>query len=97
MQVLIGNDRAIETGYDEEGHLTVKALPGERTTQIVFPQDTSPFNAFKTTIAALTRHMEPEAKPVWIESDDKTLRRMLTEHFGLQITKSDRPEGWGEN
>lgn len=96
MEVYIGNDHAIETGYNDEGRLVAKNLPGERTTKVAFPPDTTPFVAFKTAIAAMTRHIEPGAKPVWIESDDKALRRMLIEHYGLQITKSDRPDGWGE-
>lgn len=96
MKVSIGNDQAIETGYDSEGKLVAKDLPGQRTTQISFPPDWTPLQAFRATLAALARHMRADAKPVWIESDNKTLRRMLVEHFGLQITKSDRPEGWGE-
>jgi YD repeat-containing protein len=95
MQLTIGNNRAIETGYDDEGNLTSKSLPGERTTHLSFPEGMDSLTAFKTTIAALTRHLEAGAKPVWIESDNKTLRRLLIEHYGLQVTKSNRPDDWG--
>jgi len=97
MHLLIGNDHAIETGYDDEGKLTAKNLSGERVTTLSFPEGMSAFVAFKTAIAALERHLQPGAKPAWIECKDKTLRRLRIEHYGLQVTKSDRPKGWGEN
>ena len=96
MYVKLGSTNAIETYYDEEGALRSRPLPGERTTTVSFPPEISLFEAFSTTLAALERHMEPGTTPVWIESDSKPLRKLLVEHFGLKITKADRPEGWGE-
>jgi len=96
MYVKIGNNRAIETYYDQEGELRARPLPGERTTTLSYPPNIPLLEAFTTTLAALKRHMEEGASPVWIESDSKSLRKLLVEHYGLQITKADRPEGWGQ-
>lgn len=95
MRVEIGNDHAIESYYTEEGKLAYKSLPGEQTTTFTFPEGTTSHNAFVITLNGLKRHMERGAKPAWIESDDKTLRKLLVNHFGLQITKANRPQGWG--
>lgn len=96
MYVKIGNNRAIETYYDERGELKSRPLPGERTTTLSYPKGISLLEAFTTSLEALKRHMEPGATPVWIESDSKSLRKLLVEHFGLQITKANRPKGWGQ-
>lgn len=98
MHVLIGNDSAIQTEGDSAsigGEVPYVPLEGERVTEIRIPADTELMDAFIITVSALKYHIAPGAKPAWIESDNKSLRRLLTEHYGLKVN-ADRPEGWGE-
>ena len=97
MKVEIGNNRAVEAGYNDEGKLVLKPYPGEHVTRITFPPGTSPQQGLILTIKSLERHMEHGATPVWIESDDKQLRKLLVDYYGLQITKANRPDNWGQN
>ena len=94
MFVAIGNDTAVE-GYREEpgGPIVYAELEGQRVTELVIPDDgISIPDAVATVTATLGAHMT--GKPVWIESDNETLRAYLCEFYKVPLTKT-RPATWG--
>lgn len=97
MYVEIGNDHAIE-GYREDGSEEVlyRTVEGERVTRIVFPEDTGTQEAYASAVAALSHHIEYEAKPAWIETDSPALLTLLLEHYGINEKKNVRPATWGK-
>lgn len=100
MFVLIGNATAREPHRDQASDdpekVLFRPLPGERVTELKFPPGTSVPQAYNETIAALGFHMEPGSVPVWIETDNAQLKKLLLDHWGLTATKAKRPAKWGE-
>lgn len=95
--VHVGNDHAIE-GYrdpksDDPDLVRYRPLKGQRVTEVVFPEGTTINDAFTTTVAALSAHMEEDAVPAWVVSDSKGLQALLAENWGdIPTTK---PAKWG--
>ena len=105
MRVEIGNDHAIE-GYrdpasDDPELVRYRPAPGQRTTEVIFPEGVGLQEAFLTVVGLLPQHMEEidadgqAVRPAWIKSDTPALLSLLTDHYGL--TRNVRPRSWGSD
>jgi hypothetical protein len=94
MFVRIGNPRPIEHIRDSEGRRVTAALPPEGITEFLFPEGISIDDATVSVVDAMNYHMERDAKPVWIESDNKPLHKALCRHYSIKMT-AKRPGDWG--
>lgn len=96
MQALIGNPAAIEKVLDRKtGKAMVRSMPGERITTFNFPDDMDIDEVFMNIVDALPSHMQREAKPAWIETDDINLTRKLCSRFSILLKDNKRPKDWG--
>lgn len=95
MHVEIGNKHAIE-GYREGDvdEVLYRSVEGERITTLRFPEGIGIEDAFRTTLVAMSHHIEAGEAPSWIESDSPGLTALLAEHYGIK--NNVRPAAWGK-
>lgn len=100
MFVEFGNATAIE-GYrdpnsDDPEKVRYREAPGQRITQVVFPEGTTLMDAFRDTVQLAVYHLGQGNAPAWIDSDEASLEALLEDHFGLN-RRHRRPKNWGQD
>jgi hypothetical protein len=98
MYLEFGNDKAIE-GYrdprsDDPEKVRHRPAPGQRITQVAFPEDTPLLEAFQSVVKLIDYHVTQGEKPAWVDSDSAGLEKLLKEHLGI---KASRPKQWGDD
>ena len=94
--VRLGNESAKE-GFraSREAPLQTRTIEGHRVTTVHIPVGRSLAAAFRdiTDPAGVWAAHSTGANPVWIESSDPDLEKLLRSHYGV----GDRPAGWEED
>lgn len=98
MWVEFGNSNSIEGFRDPRSQdpetIYYRPAPGERITQVGFPEGTTILEAFQGAVKLLTYHMAKGEVPAWIDSDDAGLEKLLKDNFNI---KGSRPKNWGRD
>lgn len=99
MYLHIGNDEALRSYRDPKSNEPDEVLyedhPGEWVTELLFPEGITLVEAFRSTLEAMTHHIQRGAKPKWVEGDNEALVSLLVEEWG--ISDNTRPPDWGQN
>lgn len=94
--VQFGNDTAREgrrVGDAATDEVEYTAVEGQRVTLVTFDDSIPLLEAFQTSVAQVTAHLQEGTSPKWVESDSAGLKALLDEHFGT--AGSSRPKNWG--
>lgn len=78
-----------------DGRFQRQQVDGEFVTEFKFAPGLSVEEAARDVVNGLTAHMADE-KPAWVESDNKTLKDILCDHFAVDKRKKKTPV-WGNN
>jgi hypothetical protein len=71
----------------------LQAKEGEFTTVFKFPTDHTPEAAAQDVVGAMRNHSDEP--PVWVESDNKRLKDILCDHYGVDKRKK-QTAAWGD-
>lgn len=95
MQVILGNANALEA-YVDGDTMMYRQVPGERETTFFLPDGVQTLAAMNVVVTGMTRMINLDARPWWIECPDANLTAMLLDHYGLPATACLRPAAWGD-
>jgi hypothetical protein len=83
MHIRVGNNSVQVTEYDSKGQQYRKNYEGFRITTIVLPDGLRLSDAFHNAVAAIKLHLQPDTKPVWIDTE-RDLELLLVDNYGIE-------------